>query len=96
MRVQPRAHRDEIAGEREGALRVRLAAAPIGDRANDALRRFLASRLSVPLAAVRIASGERSRNKRIEVSGSTAARVKALAAASVPESHKGQNDDAPD
>lgn len=79
VRVQPRASRDEIVGEWQGALRIRLSAPPLEDRANEALRRFLADRLHVPLAAVTLAGGERSRNKRIEIRGATAAQVQALA-----------------
>ena len=82
VRVQPRASRSELAGEWQGALRVRLAAPPQDNRANDALRRFLAARLNVPLAAVRIARGERSRNKRVEISGATVEQVRAMAALS--------------
>jgi uncharacterized protein (TIGR00251 family) len=82
VRVQPRASRSELAGEWQGALRVRLAAPPLEDRANDALRRFLAARLNVPVAAVRIARGERSRNKRVEISGATIEQVRAMAALS--------------
>ena len=79
VRVQPRASRDEIAGRWQDALKVRLAAPPVDDRANEALRRLLAVRLKVPLAAVRIAAGERSRTKRVEVRGVTAAQIRALA-----------------
>ena len=79
VRVQPRSSRDEFAGRWEQALKVRLTAPPVDDRANQALRRFLAARLKVPLAAVRIASGERSRTKRVEVAGVTAAQIQALA-----------------
>ena len=82
VRVQPRASRSELAGEWQGALRVRLAAPPLEDRANEALRRFLAARLNVPVAAVRIARGERSRNKRVEISGATVEQVRAMAALS--------------
>ncbi len=84
VRVQPRASRDEIGGEwpsaggGQAALKVRLAAPPVDDRANDALRRLLADALGVALSAVRIVSGERSRNKRVEVRGVTAAQVRAL------------------
>jgi uncharacterized protein len=78
VRVQPRASRDEIAGEHDGGLRIRLTAPPVDDRANQALRKLLAARLNVPLAAVRIASGERSRTKRVEISGVTAAMVQEL------------------
>jgi uncharacterized protein len=78
VRVQPRASRDEIAGEYQYALKIRLTAPPVDDRANDALRKFLASRLKVPLAAVRIASGEHSRSKRVEIRGVTAEMIHAL------------------
>ena len=79
VRVQPRASRDEIAGEHQDALKIRLSAPPVDDRANRALREFLAARLKVPLTAVRIASGEHSRTKRVEVHGVTAAMICALA-----------------
>ena len=79
VRVQPRASRDEIAGEWQEGLKIRLTAPPVDDRANEALRRFLAACLKVPLAAVRIAAGERSRAKRVEIRGVTAEAVRALA-----------------
>lgn len=78
VRVQPRASRDEIAGEYQEGLKIRLTAPPLDDRANEALRKLLASRLKVPLAAVRIASGERSRNKRVEILGVTPATIRGL------------------
>ena len=79
VRVQPRASRDAVGGEWEGALKVRLTAPPVDDRANEALRRLLAERLNVPLGAVTILSGSRGRTKRVAVSGVTAAQVLALA-----------------
>ena len=79
VRLQPRASRDEIVGEWQDGLKIRLTAPPVDDRANEALRRLLATRLNVPLSAVRIASGEHSRTKRVEVRGVTAAAVRALA-----------------
>ncbi len=54
VRLQPRASRDEISGEWQGGLKIRLTAPPVDDRANEALRRFLAASLKVPLSAVRI------------------------------------------
>jgi uncharacterized protein len=78
IRVQPRASRDEIAGEYQDGIKIRLTAPPVDDRANEALRKLLASRLKVPLAAVRIASGERSRTKRVEVRGVTPAMIRGL------------------
>jgi uncharacterized protein (TIGR00251 family) len=79
VRVQPRASRDAIAGEYQGALKIRLTAPPVDDRANEALRKLLAARLKVPLSAVRIASGERSRTKRVEIRGVTFAMIRELA-----------------
>lgn len=80
VRVTPRARRDAIEGEHEGALRVRLTAPPVDDRANDALRRLLAERLNVPISAVRIVAGEKSRTKRVEIAGVTRTQVLSLLA----------------
>ena len=71
VRVQPRASKDEIAGEMGGALKVRLRAPAVEDRANEALVEFLAVLLKTPRSAVRILSGERSRTKHIEIRGVT-------------------------
>jgi uncharacterized protein YggU (UPF0235/DUF167 family) len=43
VRVQPRASRDEISGAWHDGLKIRLSAPPVDDRANEALRRFLAA-----------------------------------------------------
>ncbi len=59
VRVQPRASKDEISGEMAGALKVRLRAPALEDRANEALVEFLAQLLKTPKSAVRILSGER-------------------------------------
>lgn len=80
VRVKPRASRNAIEGERDGALLVRLTAPPVEGEANDALVRLLAARLHVPKSAVRILSGERGRVKRVGVRGTTVAAVGALAA----------------
>jgi uncharacterized protein (TIGR00251 family) len=78
VRVQPRASRDSIEGALGEALKVRLTAPPVDARANEALRRLLAARLNLPLSAVRILSGERSRSKRVAVRGATLESVRAL------------------
>jgi uncharacterized protein (TIGR00251 family) len=78
VRVTPRASRDAIEGEHQGALKVRLTAPPVDDRANEALRRLLAERLNVPISAVRIVSGEKSRNKKVEVAGATRSQLASL------------------
>ena len=78
VRVQPRASRDEIAGEIDGALKVRLQAPALEDRANQALCEYLARLLKTSKSAVRISGGERSRTKRIEIRGVTEQQVLAL------------------
>ena len=80
VRVQPRASKDEIAGEMGGALKVRLQAPAVEDRANEALVEFLAQLLKTPKSAVRILSGDRSRTKRIEIRGVTQQQIQALLA----------------
>ena len=76
--VQPRASKDEIAGEMAGALKVRLQAPAVEDRANEALIEFLAQLLKTPKSAVKILSGERSRSKRLEIRGVTQQQILAL------------------
>src|SRR5215510_5333258 len=71
VRVQPRASREEVVGESDGALKIRLQAPAIEGRANDALIDYLAELLKRPKSAVSILSGERGRTKRIAVSGVT-------------------------
>jgi len=78
VRVQPRASKDELAGEMSGALKVRLQAPAVESQANDALIEFLAELLKTPKAAVRILSGDRSRTKRIEIRGVTGQQIRAL------------------
>ncbi|MGB7495891.1 MAG: DUF167 domain-containing protein [Candidatus Acidiferrum sp.] len=78
MRVQPRASRDEIAGVMEGALKVRLCAPAVENRANEALVEFLARLLKTPKSAVRILSGERNRNKQVEIFGVTRQQIEGL------------------
>ncbi len=73
VRVVPRAGRTTVAGERGGALLLRLAAAPVEGAANAALVAWLADRLEVPHRAVRLVSGERHRDKRLEIDGLSAA-----------------------
>jgi uncharacterized protein (TIGR00251 family) len=78
VRVQPRASKDEIAGEMAGTLKIRLQAPALEGRANEALIEFLAELLKTPKAAVRILNGERSRIKRLEILGVTKQQIERL------------------
>lgn len=69
LHVQPGASRSEFAGEHGGRIKVRLAAAPVEGRANEALVEFLAAYFEVPRRNVRITAGLKSRRKRVVVEG---------------------------
>ncbi len=78
VRVVPRASRSEIAGEHNGALRVRIAAPPVSGAANRELVRTLAKIFKLPQNAVEIVSGANSKNKTVRVRGADAATLERL------------------
>jgi len=71
VRVVPRASRSEIAGEHDGALRVRVAAAPVEGAANAELIKTLAKAFGVAASHVNVTAGQRSKQKRVSVVGIT-------------------------
>ena len=73
VKVVPRARRSEVAGPHGDALRVRLAAPPVDNKANRALVEFLAGLLGTPAGRVEIAGGQASRDKRVLLHGVDAA-----------------------
>jgi hypothetical protein len=75
VRVIPRGCRNAIEGAYGEALKARLSAPALENRANHALRRLPGDCLNVPRAAVRIVAGEKSRTKRISISGVTRGKI---------------------
>ncbi|HEU5360258.1 MAG TPA: DUF167 domain-containing protein [Candidatus Deferrimicrobiaceae bacterium] len=69
VHVLPRASREGVAGILGDAVRVRLTAPPLENRANEALVRFLADALGVPRTRVEIVAGRRGRRKIVRVGG---------------------------
>ncbi len=67
VRVIPNASRDEIVGETDGVLKIKLRAVPEGGRANKALCALLARENGCRARDVRIVSGDKSRNKVVEI-----------------------------
>jgi uncharacterized protein len=84
VRVIPRAAKSGVAGMRGDAWLVRLHAPPVDGAANDELIAILARALGVPERAVSIASGARSRQKSVRVSGIDAATAAARLASAQP------------
>ena len=69
MHAQPGAKRTEVAGLHGDALKIRVQAPALEDRANEALARFIADALGVTRRDVTLVAGARSRDKRFEVRG---------------------------
>jgi uncharacterized protein len=67
IRVVPRASKPGIAGTRGGALLVRLQSPPVEGAANEELVALLAQTFGVPRRDVAIASGQRSKLKRVVI-----------------------------
>ena len=69
VRAQPGARRSAILGERNGALRVAVSAAPERGKANEAIQKLLADALGCRPSLIVLVQGETSRDKRFLVSG---------------------------
>jgi uncharacterized protein len=80
VRVVPRASQTAVAGEHDGALKVRVAAPPVEGAANAELTRFLAKRLGVSASSVEIVGGHTSKTKLVRAAGAKAEDLLRLAA----------------
>ncbi len=69
VRIQPRAGADRICSVQAGRLKIRIAAAPVDEAANERLQRFIAGLFGVPRAAVNLLQGGRSRDKLLAIAG---------------------------
>jgi len=67
IRLQPRARRDEVVGERAGAVVIRVTAPPVDGKANAALCAFIARTAGVPPSRVSVVRGQTSRDKVVRV-----------------------------
>ena len=69
IHVIPNAKIDKVVGEHGDAIKIKLRATAVEGKANTALRRFLAEKLSIPQRAIVLQRGERSRDKVIRIDG---------------------------
>lgn len=67
--IQPRARKNELVGIQDGALKVRLTSPPVEGAANELCREYFAKLLGVSRGDVMLIAGERSRHKRLLISG---------------------------
>ena len=77
IRLQPRACRDRVQGERGGVIAIQLKAPPVDGAANAALLRFVAAQLGVQRSAVELVRGSTGRNKWIRVEGWSGDQIRA-------------------
>lgn len=66
--LQPGAKHSEFAGLHGERIKIRLHAPPVGGKANSQLIVFLSEAFAVPKHAIKIESGELSRQKRVRIS----------------------------
>lgn len=74
VRLTPGAAQDRLDGwdsdpEGRPVLKARVRARPVEGKANDALVRLVAEALALPRGAVSMVQGDRSRIKRLEITG---------------------------
>lgn len=73
VRVLPRSSRNEIVGEAEGVLKIKLTAPPVEGAANKALIEFLSGKLKVAKSRITIITGQSGRSKVVAIEGITKA-----------------------
>ncbi len=71
LHLQPRASKTEICGIQGDELKVRVTSPPVDDAANRLCIEFFAKLFRLPKSSLNIISGQKSRHKRLHVSGAT-------------------------
>ena len=69
LRIVPNAKRDEVIGAYGGAVKVKVAAPAVEGKANEALLESIAEKLGIHRRDIRLAAGEKSRDKVVTVAG---------------------------
>ena len=80
VHVQPNATANAVAGLHGDALKIRIAAPAVEDKANRALIAFLRETLDVRAAQISIRHGTRGRRKTVEIAEADAALLERVAA----------------
>ena len=75
LRVVPGANRPGVVGRHGDAWKIRVAAPPEGDRANEAALALVAETVGVPRRDLELTAGRASRDKVVTVTGVTLAQT---------------------
>lgn len=65
--VQPNAKKDEVVGEYNERLKIRITAPPVDNKANKYLLKFLAKTFGVAASRVELLKGETQRSKQLRI-----------------------------
>ena len=76
IRLTPRGSKNDVLGWEGDTLRVKVTAPPVEGAANKACVDLIAQRLGIKRSQVAIASGEKSRDKLLRLTGVTDERVR--------------------
>lgn len=69
VKVLPRSSRNEVVGEMaDGTLKIKLTAAPVDGKANDALIDLLSDHFGISKSKIKIVRGQTSKTKTVEIS----------------------------
>jgi uncharacterized protein (TIGR00251 family) len=78
VRVVPRSSKSEIIGEHDGALKIKIASAPVDNAANEELIKLLSKTFGVSKMEIEIVSGQSSKRKMVRIKGADANKIAAV------------------
>lgn len=75
IKVIPRSSQNKVIGVENGALKLKLTAAPIEGAANEAVIDFFSKGLRIPKSSVELMKGQQSRHKLVRFTGLKAVEI---------------------
>ena len=69
VHATPKSSKNAFMGWRDGVLCLKITAPPVEGAANEAIIKFLAKELKIKKSQITLAKGEKSREKRFELTG---------------------------
>jgi uncharacterized protein (TIGR00251 family) len=78
IRLTPRSSKNEVIGFGDGTYRIKVKAPPLDGRANKALIALLSGILRLPKKNIRIKSGDKAREKIVQIQGMSKSEVDSI------------------